>query len=144
MTGILRIAVVCIGSMGLMLAFTGCVQKTAGLEVTGTVMPTGEGKGDLARVVLVHSPKLGRQVEAVDARHEWVGDLLKASVTLMSKVDTTLRIQYRFVWYNAEGLEEDLGGDAWTPLVLHGRESRTVQAVAPNASVRTFQVRVRF
>ncbi len=122
----------------------GCVQKTAGLEVTGTVLPPHDGREELARVVLVQSPKLGRQIAAVDARHEWAGDLLKASVTLASKVDTTQRIQYRFVWFNTEGLEEDSGGDAWTPLVLHGRESRTVQALAPNASVRTFQLRVRF
>ena len=44
---------------------------------------------------------------------------------------------------DAEGAEIDPDGDPWRPLVLHGKETRTIQGVAPNASATSFKLRVR-
>ena len=46
-------------------------------------------------------------------------------------------------WFDAAGMEIRADSEAWTPLVLHGYETRTLQGVAPHPSARAFKVKIR-
>ena len=120
----------------------GCV-KTSGTEVSGVMVSAPDGQEELSRAVIVNNAKLARRIQVVDVRHEYAGDLLKASVTVASKYAGTVSFQYKFAWFNEAGLEVNPDTDAWTPVVLHGHETRTVQGVAPSPEVKAFKVKIR-
>ncbi len=122
---------------------SGCIQKTSGTEVVGVMTTAPDGTSELSRAVIVNNTKLARHIQVVDVRHEYAGDLLKASLTLTSKYEGTLQFQYKFAWFNDAGLEVNPDTDAWTPVVLHGNETRTVQGVAPGPEVKAFKVNIR-
>ncbi|MFO7536341.1 MAG: YcfL family protein [Kiritimatiellia bacterium] len=123
--------------------FSGCVRKTSGTEVVG-VMATGpDGQPELNRAIIANNTKLGRTIQVVDVRHEYVGDVLKAHFTLASTYAATISFQYKFAWYNEAGLEVHPNTDAWTPAVLHGMETISIQGVAPDALVKSFKVKIR-
>jgi len=54
-----------------------------------------------------------------------------------------LDFQYKFAWLNKDGIEINPDGGPWTPLIMYGNESRTVQSVAPNPSAREFRIKIR-
>lgn len=125
-------------------ALTGCMKsKTSGTEVVGVMVTAPDGQPELSRAIIVNNPKFGRTVQVVDVRHEYVGDMLKAHLTLASKYAATVSFQYKFAWYNEAGLEVQPNTDAWTPVVLHGYETLSIQGVAPNAAVKSFKVKIR-
>lgn len=120
---------------------TGCMQKTSGTEVIG-VMNAPEDSG-MSRAIIVNNAKFGRTVQVVDIRHETAGDLLKVNVVLTSKYAGSTKFQYKFAWFNAGGLEVLPNTDAWTPVILHGNETITIQGVAPTPEVKSFKVNIR-
>lgn len=122
---------------------TGCIQKTAGTEIVGVMVATPGGGAELSRAVMINNAKLGRVIQVVDVRHEYAGDVLKAAVVLTSKYAGTVDFKYKFSWYNVNGMEVHADTDAWTPVILHGYETRTVQGVAPSAEVKGFKINIR-
>jgi uncharacterized protein YcfL len=122
---------------------TGCMHRTSGTEVVGVMVAGPDGQEEMSRAVIVNNAKLGRQIQVVDVRHEYAGDILKASLTLTSKYAGTLKFQYKFAWFNDAGVEVRQDTDAWTPVVLYGNETRTVQGLAPSPDVKAFKVNIR-
>jgi uncharacterized protein YcfL len=122
---------------------TGCVRKTSGTEIVGVMVESPEGSSELSRAVLINNAKLGRTIQVVNVRHEYAGDVLKAAVTVTSRYAGTLDIKYKFAWFNANGVEVHTDTDAWTPVILNGYETRTIQGVAPSADVKGFKINIR-
>lgn len=123
--------------------FTGCATKTSGLEGAAASVETPEGDMQSSKFVIVNNPKLARGLQIVDLKNSFAGDLLKAQVTLVSKYSSTLKFQYKFAWFNKDGIEIDPDAGPWNPLIMYGNESKTVQAVAPNPSAREFKIKLR-
>jgi uncharacterized protein YcfL len=121
----------------------GCATKTSGIEGGQTIIETPEGDWQTSNYVIVNNPKVARGIQIVDLRSEFVGDLLKANITLVSKSSGTLKAQYKFAWFNAQGMEIDPEAGPWEPMILYGNESKTLQAVAPNPSAREFKIKIR-
>jgi uncharacterized protein YcfL len=69
--------------------------------------------------------------------------LMKVNVRLSSKLNKTYTAQTKFAWFDESGMEIDPEGDSWRPLTLQGKETKTIQGVAPNASATSFRLRVR-
>ncbi|MDD2856353.1 MAG: YcfL family protein, partial [Desulfuromonadaceae bacterium] len=89
------------------------------------------------------SDLLKGDIEIVDAKSALAGDIMKAQVTLRSKDSDTIPFQYRFDWYDANGMEINSGSGSWKPLIIYGRESKTVQSVAPDPRGREFKLKIR-
>lgn len=133
------------GALGLLVlaaALTGCA-STAGIEATGKRGWTQEGAPALDTRIDINNRSLAADIEVVDVKSFMAGDLMRAQATLRSRDRETLPIQYRFVWFDREGME--LGGQSvsWKPLVIHGREHKTVSGVAPDPRGREFQLKIR-
>jgi len=69
--------------------------------------------------------------------------LMRGNLTITSKLNKDIVAQSKFAWFDAEGAEIDPDTDAWRPLALHGKETRTIRGVAPNANAVAFKLRVR-
>ena len=69
--------------------------------------------------------------------------MMRVNVRLSSRLNRTFTAQSKFAWFDDEGMEIDPEGDPWRPLVLQGKETKTIQGVAPNANATSFRLRVR-
>ena len=121
----------------------GCVGKTSGIKGSAATVQEPDGMMQSSQYVIIDNSKLARGLQIVDLKSEFVGDLLKAQVTLVSKYSKTLDFQYKFVWFDAKGMEINPGSLPWIPLIMLGNESKTIQAVAPNPSAREFKINIR-
>ena len=53
------------------------------------------------------------------------------------------RLQYLFYWYDDAGQEVASDGRGWTPIKLHGYQTRTLSALAPSPAARGYRIYVR-
>jgi len=127
-----------IASLGLV----GC-STTAGVEAAGKTSWDEQGARTLEKNVVFNSSGLKGDIQIVDVKSALAGDIMRAQATLRSKDKDTLPFQYRFDWYDAGGLEINSGAGSWKPLILYGRESKTIQAVAPDPRAKEFKLKIR-
>ena len=124
------------------LGLTGC-STTAGVEATGKMSWDDQGARTLDKNVQFNNSSLKGDIQIVDIKSTMAGDIMRAQATLRSKDKDTLPFQYRFEWYEASGLEINSGAGSWKPLILNGREAKTIQAVAPDPRAKEFKLKIR-
>ncbi len=119
----------------------GCASpNTSGL----TVGAETDEEGNLQQILQVDNAKLARQLHVDDLTvGQTKNGLMKAGVKLTSRQNKSIVAQSKFAWFDADGAEIDPDTDPWRPLVLHGKETRTIQGVAPTAAATSFKLRVR-
>ena len=119
----------------------GCASpNTSGL----TVGAETDEEGNLQQILQVDNAKLARQLHVDDLTVGQTNNgLMKAGVKLTSRQNKDVVAQSKFAWFDADGNEIDPDTDPWRPLVLHGKETRSLQGVAPGASAVSFKLRVR-
>ena len=127
-----------IASLGL----AGC-STTAGVEATGKAAWDEQGARTLEKNVVFNNSGLKGDIQIVDVKSAMAGDMMRAQATLRSKDKDTLPFQYRFEWYDNSGMEINSGSGSWKPLILNGRESKTIQAVAPDPRAKEFKLKIR-
>lgn len=120
----------------------GC-STTAGVETIGKTTWNEDGSRGLDKKVLFNNSTLAGDIEIVDIKSATAGDILRVQATLRSKDKDTMPFQYRFDWYDTGGFEINSGGGSWKPLILNGRETKTIQAVAPDARAKEFKLKIR-
>ncbi|HOU59568.1 MAG TPA: YcfL family protein [Kiritimatiellia bacterium] len=133
MTGIALVALVVL--------VAGCASpNTSGI----TVGAETDEYGNLQQVLQVDNAKLAKQLLVQDVVVDQTKNgLMKASIKLTSRLNKDVVSQSKFAWFDADGNELDPDTDPWRPLLLHGKETRTIQGVAPNAAAASFKLRVR-
>lgn len=120
---------------------SGCA-STSGIEATGKTSYSDEGARTLSQQVLINNSSLGSDVQVTALHSDRVGDLMRAQATITSKTSSVLKLQYRFIWFTASGLELN-SNNAWKPLLVYGKESKTVQGVAPDPRGASFKLAIR-
>ena len=103
----------------------GCAApNTAGI----TVGVEADADGNLQQVLQVDNAKLAKSLKVEEAVvGQTKNGLMKVNVKLTSR----------------QNKDVDADTDPWRPLVLHGKETRSLQGVAPGASAVSFKLRVR-
>lgn len=125
-----------------LLGLSGC-STTAGVETTGKMSWDEQGARTLEKSVLFNNSSLKGDIQIVDVKSAMAGDMMRAQATLRSKDRDTVPFQYRFDWYDANGIEINSGAGSWKPLILYGRESKTIQSVAPDPRAKEFKLKIR-
>jgi len=118
----------------------GC-STTAAIEASGKKSWNQDGAPELTKKVVFNRSSLAGSIEIVDLKNALAGNLMRAQVSLRSKESDDLSVQYKFDWFDKQGME--LGGTAWTPVVIHPHESKTVQAAAPDPRAHEFKLKLR-
>ena len=129
-------------AIGLIAGLAGC-SSTAGIEGSTTAVQDESGNTAYSNLMVVNNPKLAGKLQITDIQTEFVGGLMKTQVNLVSKYSKNVNIQYQFSWFDSDGMEIDSDASAWTPLMLYGNESKTVQGVGPNPTARKFKIKIR-
>jgi uncharacterized protein YcfL len=120
---------------------SGC-STTGGIVATGQRTWNQDGAPELNRNIAIKNSRLAGNIEVSDIKSTMVGGLMKAQASLRSKSGDEVQIQYKFDWYDAQGME--LGGNgAWKPFILYSKQDRTLQGVAPDPRVKEFKLEIR-
>ena len=109
----------------------GCASHTAGIMTSST----GEQRID--------NRSFNSEVSVQQVMTQLNGGLLTAAGTISSQVATDLRLQYKFTWYDLNGLTIEDEGVSWKSLKLHGKQQMQVSAAAPNTTAVRCELYVR-
>ena len=123
------------------LSIGGCAVNTTGTMVSAKVEPQS---GAIETRIVRNNFWLSGNIKIEDLKASFAGDMLTANAMITSMRNKTLELQYKFRWYNAQGVEVAPDGAPWQPLMIYGRETKSLQAVAPNPSVREFKIEIRY
>lgn len=93
--------------------------------------------------VVIANPSLANQIGIEKAIVSRQNGLLQAGVPVNSKSDTDIKLQYRFYWYDAKGLEVSGSESPWRQFVLHGKDTMTIKAMAKSADVTNYRIYIR-
>lgn len=117
------------------LLLTGCaVNETATVSVDGT---------GTQQIIESNSGFLAASLEITDSKVGYSGDLMKAQVTIKNGSRSDLNFQYKFKWLDKDGFEIAIDGRPWEPLSITAYESKSVQAIAPNPTAKSFRILVQ-
>ena len=121
-----------------LVAVMGCVSNsTSGLEVA---LKEGEGQP----IIRIDDSSFKRHVDVEEAIVRRVATgFLEASVRIRNCKKMDYPIQYKFTWFDADGMEIQPGARPWEQTTLHGGEAVTLSATAPEKSGTSFVVRLR-
>ena len=118
----------------------GCA-TTGGMEVSGTV-PVDTNPSGLHKSIVINNSGLAGDIEITDMKSDIVGSMLMIQASVRSKRSDTTLVQYKFDWFDIQGFEIP-ANQAWKPLVLNGKETVTIQGVAPAPMARGFKLKIR-
>lgn len=121
---------------------SGC-SSTSGAAGRAKVGWTDEGAPVLNTKVVYNSSTLSRKVAIDEMTSSKAGDMLLAQVTLHSKAGDTINLQYKFEWFDLNGLALNASSATWKPLLIYGKESKTIQGLAPDPRGREYKLLLR-
>ena len=136
---LLKLAVLLIAGMALL---SGCA-ATSGAEGRAKVGWTDDGAPLLNTKVVYNSSTLSRKVAIDEMTSSKAGDMLLAQVTMHSKAGDTINLQYKFEWFDLNGLALNASSATWKPLLIYGKETKTIQGLAPDPRGREYKLLLR-
>lgn len=107
---------------------------------TASVTQTEEGQ---QQIIESNSGFLSASLEIVDTKIGSAGDLMRVQATIRNSSRSALNFRYKFKWLDKDGFEIALDGRPWTPLAITPYESKSVQALAPNPTAKSFKILVQ-
>jgi len=116
----------------LAMALIGCSKNTAGLRVDG-----------YSQNVMFGDNVLGARLSIENIATADVNGHARGVVTLGSQYTGDQHIQYRFYWYDDDGLEVNLKQAAWKQTVVRGFETLSISEVSINPNGKQFRVQIR-
>ena len=121
---------------------SGCA-ATTGAQARAKVGWTDDGAPVLNTKVVYNSSSLSREVAIDEMTSSKAGDMLLAQVTLHSKAGETINLQYKFEWFDLNGIALNASAATWKPLLIYGKESKTIQGLAPDPRGRDYKLLLR-
>ena len=126
-----------------LLACVGC-WGTSGTETSSVAVTGPNGETTYATYINASNPRLARRVAVTRVDRTEIGGLVKSAVTLTSRTSDTEALQYRWVWFDANGFEVNSSSQAWNPVLVYGKQTTSVQGLAPNPSAKEFKLHLRY
>lgn len=118
--------------MSALFALSGCADNTAGLRVDGQTQK-----------VVFADRVLGSRLLVDDITTTKAEGRARGIVTLSSNYKGDQHVQYRFYWYDDDGLEVNAKQAAWKKVIVRGFETISVSEVSINPKGKQFRVQIR-
>ena len=122
------------------MAFAGCAKTNNTYErnkPTYQVNPVDAAK-------IETDPVLAGKAEFIQARQAIVQDnLLKVSVEFVNHDAWGGDINYKFEWFDGQGMPVETPTTGWLPKHIEAQEHFTVDAVAPNPQCKDFRLKLQ-
>lgn len=106
----------------------------AGCTAPNALSTKTAADGAYAVKTVGNNPWLNSKVSVERISMAYAGDLKKAALGIKGDWFVTKEFLYKIVWVDANNMEISPESSIWKPIQLAGRETKTVQSVAPNPS----------
>ena len=123
-----RILFICIMTL---VSISACSNNTSGVKIDSVGNTTAE------------NAFVANEISVSNSVIRQVGGLMQGSARIVSHSSKDQVIQYRFTWFDNQGVAVDSDSEGWQPIDIHGKQTVQVISVAPNSSAVRFQVYVR-
>ncbi len=107
-------------------------------SATGTMQRSEQGNYE--QHIEYHSLQIRNSLKIVEIRQRKKTDLLQISADIQNTKAKAAAFQYKFRFYDRDGFEVGTDTRPWTPIIINGKDTATVQATAPNASAVSFKI----
>lgn len=119
--------------------FSTLLVMTAAITISGCTAPNAmltqtDSAGKMTIRTVTNNPILSTRIGVSRVNMTNLGDIKRTSLALSNGWFYEQDFQYKIVWFDASGTEINPEGAIWKTLSLQGRETKTVQSVAPNPS----------
>lgn len=114
------------------LTLLGCTQNTAGLRIDGA-----------SQTVIFGDNVLAGRLTIDDITTSEVDGRARGVVRLVSNYSGDQYVQYRFYWYDEQGLEVNTKQGPWRQAVIRGTEEISISEVSVNPNGSQFRVQIR-
>ncbi|EGQ9412199.1 DUF1425 domain-containing protein [Vibrio cholerae] len=114
------------------LLLVGCSANTVGLRVDGA-----------SQQVLFNDSALSKSLSIEDISTTAVDGHTRGVVRLQSNQKSDVHVQYRFYWYDNDGLEVNTKLSPWKTIILRGMETVSLTEVSVNPNGKQFRVQIR-
>ncbi|WP_047046411.1 YcfL family protein [Vibrio mexicanus] len=114
------------------IALVGCAENTSGLRIDGGTQNVWFADNVLASRLIID-----------DIATTEVDGYARGVVRLTSNYNGDQNVQYRFYWYDEEGLEVNTKLAPWKPAIIRGHESIAISEVSVNPNGKNFRVQIR-
>lgn len=114
------------------LALLGCADNSAGLRIDGATQR-----------VLIGDNVLAGRLNVEDISSDIVNGHTRGVVRLVSQYRGDQHVQYRFYWYDAQGLEVNTQPGPWKQVIIRGEETVSLSEVSVKPDGTQFRVQIR-
>ena len=92
---------------------------------------------------VITDTSLAKKVSIVGVNQSMTpGGLLKVQVELLNTTRSYQAFNYRFEWFDAQGMQMNNIASALMPATIEGKESKFISGVAPTASCKDFRLKL--
>lgn len=84
---------------------------------------------------------LRKKFQMISVNKAEVGGILKIQVTALNTTNSAKTINYKFEWFDAQGMQT--GESPWQSVRIQGRETFSIQGVAPNENCKDYRLKVQ-
>jgi uncharacterized protein YcfL len=119
-------------SAAVALMLLGCADNTAGLRIDGA-----------SQTVLFGDNVLAGRLKIEDISTTQIDGRARGVVRLLSQYKGDQYVQYRFYWYDDQGLEVNTKQGPWRQAVIRGAEEISISEVSINPNGTQFRVQIR-
>jgi len=114
----------------------GCAASTSGTRVQ---LDSATGKAGITE----QAPFFTQEIKVGRVSYRDFGGILQAQIELINKSSETVLVEVKGKWYDTEGFEISSPAELWREVILSGKETKTVQMVAPRKEAIRMEALVR-
>ena len=126
--------------------FTAGLLAVSGCKTTVNSVENAQKEGQRQMVSdsrVITDGSLNKKVSIVGVNQSMTpGGFLKVQVELLNKTRSYQAFNYRFEWFDANGMQMDSLSPAVIPSTIEGKESKFISAVAPTAACKDFRLKL--
>ena len=86
---------------------------------------------------------LASATQVVGVNQAMSGDLLKIQVSLFNSTGSRANFNYKFEWFDGNGMIVDSPMSIWTPQSIEAAETLELTSVAPNPRAKDFRLKLQ-
>lgn len=119
-----------------------CSKATISNVAVGEIQMGAEGEV-LKKDYIIKDRSLSKEIEVLDVKARYVGDLLEGQAILRNKKKNTFEFEYKFEWYDSEGYPVESNITLWKPDLLYGKEQKWIKSLCPKSGATGFKIMIR-
>jgi uncharacterized protein YcfL len=126
----------------LLLATFSCAPTTTSNVAVGEIVEGEEGEV-LQKDYIIKDRALSKEISVLDVKARYQGDFLEGQAIIKNRKKYTVRFEYKYEWYDAEGFPLPSNISLWKPELLYGMETKWIVGICPKPHATGFKVMIR-